>query len=138
MVVEKDIDNNYYILRVQCVHEHEMSKKVHFDVTKESDGTQRLLHLLPALHHLHTDGGVFVIDEIERSMHPLLARKFLQFFFNKCDGNRRQLIVTSHESTLLDHDLLRRDEIWFTEKDQRGATSLYSLADFQPEKGFEI
>ena len=138
IVVEKASENRYHILSVQSIHEHEGSKKVHFDVTEESDGTRRLLHLLPALHHLHTDGGVFVIDEVERSMHPLLVRKFLEFFFNGCDGDRRQLIVTSHESNLLDQDLLRRDEIWFAEKNQKGATSLYSLADFQPRKDLKL
>lgn len=138
IVVEKAGEHRYHILSIQSIHEHEMSEKVRFDVTEESDGTRRLLHLLPALHHLHTDGGVFVIDEVERSMHPLLVRKFLEFFFNDCDGDRRQLIVTSHESNLLDQDLLRRDEIWFAEKNQRGATSLYSLADFQPRRDLKI
>ena len=71
-------------------------------------------------------------------MHPLLVRKFLEFFFNGCDGDRRQLIVTSHESNLLDQDLLRRDEIWFAEKNKKGATSLYSLADFQPRKDLKL
>ena len=138
IVVEKASENRYHILSLQSIHEHEGSEKVHFDVTEESDGTRRLLHLLPALHHLHTDGGVFVIDEVERSMHPLLVYKFIEFFFNGCGGDRRQLIVTSHESNLLDRKLLRRDEIWFAEKNQKGSTSLYSLADFQPRKDLKF
>ena len=138
IVVEKTGSHRYHLLSIKSIHRHETSREIFFDFTNESDGTQRLFHLLPALHQLHTQGGVFVIDEVERSMHPLLAKKFLQFFFEKCDGDRRQLIVTSHESTLLDQELLRRDEIWFAEKNKNGATSLYSLADFQPRKDLKL
>jgi len=62
-------------------------------------------------------------------MHPILARQFLEFFL-ECCRRRHQIIITTHESNLLDLDLLRRDEIWFAEKDQAGASHLYSLADF--------
>ena len=138
IIIEKTGCHRYHLLSVKSIHQHETSQEIFFDFAEESDGTQRLLHLLPALHQLHTKGGVFVIDEVERSMHPLLVRKFLQFFFQRCDDNRRQLIVTSHESTLLNQKLLRRDEIWFAEKNQRGATSLYSLADFRPRKDLKL
>ena len=134
IVIEKTGCHRYRLLSIKSVHRHETSEETLFDLTEESDGTRRLLHLLPALHQLHSQGGVFVIDEVERSMHPLLVRKFLQFFFDACEDDRRQLIVTSHESTLLEQELLRRDEIWFAEKNPRGATSLYSLADFRPRK----
>jgi AAA15 family ATPase/GTPase len=63
-------------------------------------------------------------------MHPILAKQFLEFFLNSCQGGRHQIIITTHESNLLDLDMLRRDEIWFAEKDQTGASHLYSLADF--------
>ncbi len=138
IIIERAGCHRYHLLSVKSIHQHETSQEIFFDFAEESDGTQRLLHLLPALHQLHTEGGVFVIDEIERSMHPLLVRKFLQFFFQRCGGNRRQLIVTSHESKLLDQKLLRRDEIWFAEKNQRGATTLYSLADFRPRKDLKL
>ncbi len=138
VLIEKIGEHRYFLLTVQSVHSHETSNAIRFDLAEESDGTKRLLNLLPALHRLHTDGGVFVIDEVERSMHPLLIHKFLEFFFAGCGGERRQLIVTTHESSLLDQNLLRRDEIWFAEKNKRGATKLYSLSEFQPRKDLKL
>jgi AAA15 family ATPase/GTPase len=64
--------------------------------------------------------------------------KFLEFFLKSCKGAQRQIIVTTHESNLLDLELLRRDEIWFAEKDDKAATRLYSLADFNVRKDLEI
>ncbi len=68
----------------------------------------------------------------------MLVRSFLQSFLSLCKGAERQIIVTTHESSLLDQDLLRRDEIWFAEKDHSGATRLYSLTDFNVRKDLEI
>jgi len=105
---------------------------------QESDGSKRLLNLLPALYKLKAAGGVFVIDEIERSMHPILARKFVEFFLKAARESNSQIIFTTHESTLLDLELLRRDGIWFTEKDETGATRLYSLAEFKVRSDLRI
>lgn len=96
---------------------------------EESDGTQRFLNLLPALYHLTTNRKVFVIDELDRSLHPLLCYAFVKFFVDTCPGACQQLIVTTHETRLLDQELLRRDEIWFAEKDKKQQTQLHSLAD---------
>lgn len=131
VLIEKAGKHHYFLLTIQSLHRHESQNIVRFDLSEESDGTRRLLNLLPALHRLHKDGGVYVIDEVERSMHPLLIFKFMEFFLSGCGGERRQLIVTTHESNLLDQDLLRRDEIWFSEKDRSGATRLYSLSDYK-------
>ena len=128
----------YQMLTVQTVHDHETGSRVTMDLDDESDGTRRLLDLIPALHRLHRHGGVFVVDEIDRSMHPMLIWKFIEFFLNSCAAVDRQLIVTTHECHLLDLDLLRRDEIWFAEKDGRGATHLYSLADFKVRNDLRI
>jgi AAA15 family ATPase/GTPase len=138
VLVEKAGEHHYYLLTIQSLHRHETANVVRFDLSEESDGTRRLLNLLPALHRLHKDGGVFVIDEVERSMHPLLTYKFMEFFLSGCGGEQRQLIVTTHESNLLDQELLRRDEIWFSEKDKRGATRLYSLSDYQARKDLKL
>lgn len=131
VLVERTGENHYYLLTVQAEHEHQAGRVIPLELAEESDGTRRLLHLIPALHHLRTKGGVFVIDEIDRSMHPMLTWKFLEFFLSCCEGEQRQIIVTTHESNLLDLELLRRDEIWFAEKDKGGATKLYSLTDFK-------
>jgi len=104
----------------------------------ESDGTQRCLNLLPALYHLTTSCRVFVIDELDRSLHPLLCHAFLKFFVESCPGACQQMILTTHETHLLDQDLLRRDEIWFVEKDGKQQTQLYSLADLNIRNDLRI
>jgi AAA15 family ATPase/GTPase len=127
-----------YHISVQATHEQEPGKEVQLELTEESDGTRRLLNLIPALHPTAFTGVVHVIDEIDRSLHPILVREFLEFFLKSSKGDFRQVIVTTHESNLLDQDLLRRDEIWFAEKDSTGATRLYSLLDFKVRNDLEI
>lgn len=124
--------------RIAAFHRSSQGSLVRFPLREESDGSQRLLNLLPALYRLTAEGGVFVIDELERSMHPMLARKFVEFFLKAVRGTNSQLIFTTHESTLLDLELMRRDGIWFAEKDGDGATHLYSLADFKVRKDLRI
>jgi AAA15 family ATPase/GTPase len=134
LLIERSDKTHYYRLTIQTVHKHH--NEISLDLSEESDGTRRLLNLIPALHHLHN--AVYFIDEIDRSMHPMLAWKFLEFFLKSAVDGQRQVIVTTHESHLLDLDLLRRDEIWFAEKDPNGATHLYSLSDFKPRKDLDI
>ena len=85
--------------------------------------------MLPALHaQKQRTGRVFVVDEIDRSLHPLLAKGFVRHFVKECAGHGGQIIFTTHDTAFLDLDLLRRDEIWFAEKKlPAGATELYSL-----------
>ena len=113
---------------------HAAGKPVDFQLTEESDGTQRLFDLFPVLYS--AENRVFVIDELERSLHPNLVRHFIRQFLRS--GNRNQLIVTTHESTLLDLSLLRRDEIWFVEKAPDGASTMYSLEAFKPRHDLDI
>jgi AAA15 family ATPase/GTPase len=134
---ERAGENRWNLIRIQAAHEHRPGEVVPFELTEESDGTQRLLHLIPALHDLRK-GGVYFIDEIDRSLHPMLVRNFLEFFLKSCGGSQSQLVMTTHESNLLDQELLRRDEIWFAEKDSAGATHLYSLMDFKVRNDLEI
>jgi AAA15 family ATPase/GTPase len=110
-----------------------------FEMSEESDGTRRLLDLVPVLT-ISQHNKVVVIDELDRSLHPSLSREFIRAFLDP--ESTSQLIVTTHDSTLLDFDLLRRDEIWFVEKDSAGASNVYSLEEFTPrfdkdiEKGY--
>lgn len=137
LIKEKD-ENRFYHITVQALHETPPDNSVMFDLNQESDGTRRLLNLIPALHHSQLNEGVYFIDEIDRSLHPILVRTFLESFLKSGSGGHGQIIVTTHESNLLDQDLLRRDEIWFAEKDQGGSTRLYSLVDFKVRKDLEI
>ena len=136
LLAERRGEYHMYQLNIQAAHEHEPGKVVRLNLADESDGTRRLLNLIPALYHLRTSGAVYVIDEIDRSLHPILVKEFLDFFLKQGGGG--QIIVTTHESNLLDQELLRRDEIWFAEKDQTGATRLYSLLDFKVRNDLEI
>ena len=79
-----------------------------------------------------------MIDELDRSLHPLLSHALLRFFVESCPGACQQTIVTTHETHLLDLDLLRRDEIWFVEKDDRQQSHLYSLTSMRVRKDLRI
>jgi AAA15 family ATPase/GTPase len=104
-----------------------------FDLDEESDGTQRLMHLATVLYswrNIRTP-RVFVIDELDRSLHPLLTRFFLQEFLRASDmTSANQLICTTHDTNLLDVNLLPPSSIWFVEKDRAGSSHLYSLDEF--------
>jgi hypothetical protein len=138
MLLERKDNGHFYRVAIQVTHKDRSGSPVPFDLAEESDGTRRLLHLIPYLYEPRAAGGVCFIDEIDRSLHPMLVRKILEFFLKSNADNRRQIIMTTHESNLLDQDLLRRDEIWFAEKDSESATRLYSLVDFKVRNDLEI
>jgi AAA15 family ATPase/GTPase len=117
----------------KLVLKHKMSdcdEETAFDTDDESDGTNRLMDILPILSMSDKKPMIFFIDELDRSLHPNLCYQFIQDFLAK--SGESQLIVTTHESNLLTFDLLRRDEIWFVEKNKQGATALYSMEEFTP------
>jgi AAA15 family ATPase/GTPase len=101
-----------------------------FDLCDESDGTRRILGLIPLLIDLFKGGNVFIVDEMERSLHPNLVYDLFDFFLAKCENMNSQFIVATHESTLLTQKLLRKDEIWFAVKDHEGISRLHSLEDY--------
>jgi len=107
---------------------HGDDKKEAFELKEESDGTRRLLDFIPLLSKFSQDHTVLV-DEFDRSLHPKLTREFFRLFHSMI-GSKSQLIVSTHESTLLDLELLRRDEIWFVEKSSDGSSKLLSLNAF--------
>lgn len=101
-----------------------------FEMSEESDGTRRLFDLLPALIQLGNATNAIVIDEIDRSLHANLTRRFIQLFIETSGGRDCQLITTTHDTNLLDLKLLRKDEIWFVEKDKLNQSKFFSLNDF--------
>ena len=101
-----------------------------FEFSEESDGTRRLFDLLDILIS-NEKNKIYVIDELERSLHPKLTYKFLELFFEHLKENNTQLIFTTHESTIMDQELLRRDEIWFVERNKDNVSHLYSLDRFK-------
>jgi uncharacterized protein len=111
---------------------------VSFELEDESDGTRRIMDFIPVLLGLSKTNKTYLIDEIDRSLHPELTQKILDVFFLNTQDIESQLIATTHESSLLDLNLLRRDEIWFVEKDREGASKMYSLEQFKPRHDKEI
>jgi len=102
--------------------------------SEESAGTQKMFTLYSPLQNVLEKGGVLFIDEFNDRLHPLLVRNFIQTFMDpERNSKNAQLIFTTHDVSQLSGKLFRRDEIWFTEKDEDNATSLYSLVDIRGE-----
>lgn len=101
-----------------------------FDFSEESDGTKRLFDLIDMLL-TKRDDLLFVVDELERSLHPKLTEHFLELFMEAHDDNKVQIICTTHEDSIMDQELFRRDEIWFVERNSENASSIYSLDRFK-------
>lgn len=99
----------------------------YFSLLDESDGTKRIFDYIPLILDLIQGEKVFVIDEMERSLHPALMRRLLELFFKYSNTLTTQLFFTTHESTLLDQSLLRRDEIWLMDKTKEGISSIIRL-----------
>ncbi|GBR75137.1 hypothetical protein AA700_0407 [Acidiphilium acidophilum DSM 700] len=112
------------------------SGSAEFDFHDESEGTQKLFALAGPVFEILERGQVLIVDELDRSLHALLVRQLIGMFQNP-DLNQKgaQLIFTTHDTSLLDGELLRRDQIWFAEKDEDQASHLYPLSDFSPRKG---
>ena len=102
-----------------------------FSLGDESDGTKRLFDYIPLIMDLIGGSKVFVVDEIERSLHPSLVYRIFQLFLDTCTQTNSQLVVTSHETTLMTQNLLRKDEIWFMEKSEQGESGITPLEEYK-------
>ena len=115
-------------------HNDSTGDEIRFDMKQESDGTQRAIDLIPAFLELSAanNGKVFVIDEIDRSLHTLLTRELLNGYLESCTSDTRsQLLLTTHDVLLMDQKLFRRDEMWVTERDSQGCSSLFAFSDYK-------
>lgn len=130
----KDIETQE-LTEVYLVHKALDGKDVLLDIDDESGGTQQLFALAGPLFDVLHNGWVLVIDELDTSLHPLLMRKLVQMFHDPTiNRNNAQLIFSTHDTTILDREVFRRDQVWFVEKDRRLQTQLYPLTDFSPRK----
>lgn len=104
-------------------------------LAEESDGTRKLFaYAGPWIDGL-SQGRVFFVDELDNSLHPYMVRFLLRLMHNAdTNKNNAQLIFTTHDTSILDQKIMRRDQIWFMEKDKQNASSLYPLSDFRPRK----
>ncbi len=121
-------------------HKAKQGYTVQFQLGQESDGTRRLFVLAPVILDFlrESNDRVYVIDELERKLHPKLSFLILNMFLKNSGQKPSQLIVTTHETQILDLDLLRTDEIWFAEKDPDGGSSLFSLEEFTPRPSGDV
>jgi AAA15 family ATPase/GTPase len=127
-------EGNVIVRRLVSVHRSESGEEILFTFSEESDGTRRLLDLLPAFLFLEEELGpsTLVIDELDRSLHPNLTRNLIEHYLaQRTDSSRSQLIFTTHDTQLMTQDIFRRDEIWITERDQFGASKLVAFSEFK-------
>ena len=125
--------------KIYAIHDTVSGNQVKLPLEEESDGTLKMFALYSSLNHVLLNGTVFIVDELDSKLHPLLVRALIQSFSNpKVNTRHAQIVFTSHDPWQLDNGSLRRDEIWLTEKAYDGASSLYSLADFEDESGAKI
>ena len=132
---ERKESDEMAIYKQKAVHLNDQKEEVVFEMDEESDGSIRLLDFIPMLIDLSLNNRVYLIDEIDRSMHPLLSQKLLEYYYsNLRSGLDTQLIFTTHEASLLNSNSIRHDEIWFVEKDQVGASHFTSLVEYKPRQ----
>ena len=109
------------------------------ELDEDSEGTKTLFRMAPSVFRAIDAGGLLIVDELESSLHPLLGLEIVKLFnCPKANPKNAQVVFTTHDTNLLGTTVgeppLRRDQVWFTEKDGGGATQLYPLTDYQPRK----
>lgn len=115
-------------------HSNSDGTKTKFDIRQESDGSQRIIDLLPSFLELSEiqSKKVIVIDEVDRSLHALLIRRLIEGYLARCSADSRsQLLFTTHNVLLMDQNLLRRDEMWIAERNEQGASNLLSFSEYK-------
>lgn len=127
-----------HLLQIKTVHKDGEGNPVTFDMDEESDGTQKLFSFAGPWIDSLENGYVMIIDELHDNLHPRLVQFLVQLFHSaETNPKNAQLVFTTHETSILNQEVFRRDQIWFCEKDKQQATSIYPLSDFSPRKGRE-
>ena len=127
--------DNADLLKITLLHKGKDNKKIPFDIGEESHGTQIFFGYSGPLLDVLENGRILIIDELDSSFHTLMVRFLIKLFHGELNSNKAQLFFSTHNTSLLDPELFRRDQIWFIEKDQEQASHLYPLTDFSPRKG---
>ena len=130
-------NDKLYLKTLMSIHIDTCGETVETPLTIESDGTRRIIEYMPLLYAVTRHDAVYIVDEVERSIHPILIKDIINKL-SKSTDTKGQLIFTTHESALLDQDIFRPDEIWFAQKDTDQATQLYPLSDFNIHKTANI
>lgn len=137
--VELDLVKNGKDIATELAHRGRDGEPVFFNLDRESAGTRRLLLLLGRIFRVLDEGAVMVIDELDASLHTHACEEVLALFSSPATNPKgAQIIATTHDTNLLHSQFLRRDQVWFAEKDEEGATHLYPLTDIRTRKGDNI
>jgi AAA15 family ATPase/GTPase len=135
-VIFKNKEGDLIVSRLVTTRTGAEGETVEFELSQESDGTQRLLELLAPLFSMINTQSVIVIDELGRSLHPVLLKSLVGYLMRT--PMKGQLIFTTHEEHLLDLDIFRKDEIAFLDKDKGGNTKLSKLSEYKARKDLDI
>ena len=129
-----------YLISFEVCHERQDGEHVNFDISTVSSGFIRMLDLLPALDKANTNDTLIVVDGMEWALHTLLSQHFIKYFVEIVTKaqNGSQLVFSTHDTNLLDSDILRSDEIWFMEKDSCSSSQLCNLVEFKQTTGLNI
>ena len=124
------------ITTVNFLHKiHDTEELIPIQLPEESDGTQKLFAFAGPWLDVLAKGRILLVDELDTSLHPLMVRFLINLVHNpEINKNNAQLVFTTHDTSILDTDIFRRDQVWFVEKDRESATKLYPLSDFSPRK----
>lgn len=136
---DKDAPGNLKWYELKTVHKGaSASSEYVFELYEESDGTARLFDFIPMLIDMRANNAVYLIDEVDRSLHPMLTLKLLEIYDSLLTPeSSMQLICTTHESNLLSTAPVRQDEVWFVEKDKAGASHVASLCEYKPRENVQ-
>ena len=137
--LQHDKEDRYVTVKSPlALHRLENGETEYFEWGEESDGTKKLFEFAGPMLEALAGGHVVVIDELNNHLHPLLAEYLVRLFhLPETNTANAQLLLTTHDISLLDQRLLRRDQIWFCRQDRKQATHLYPLLDHSPRKGSE-
>lgn len=127
-------NGNLIVKKLIAYHPKSDGTEAEFEIHQESDGSRRVIDLLPAFLEVSSEASkkVYVIDEVDRSLHSILTRQLLELYLESCSPeSRAQLLFTTHDVLLMDQHLLRRDEMWVTERDKAGISTLLSFSEFK-------
>ena len=131
-IVRKD-DDRISVKKMVSYHQNANGKQVKFELSNESEGSLRLLDILPAFIELEKNDSrkVYVIDELDRSWHYTLSQRLLGIYLSHCSPqSRSQLLFSTHDLMLMDQDIFRRDEIWIVERNTGGVSTLFPMSAF--------
>ncbi len=123
---------NIVARKLVTYHPRSDGDDIKFEMRQESDGSQRIIDLLPAFLEVSCSSKVYVIDEVDRSLHTLLTRQLLNAYLESCSvDSRSQLLFTTHDVLLMDQQLFRRDEMWVAERDNAGISNLFAFSEYK-------